>query len=58
MWSEGTVEGGTANGGLSVFIEFPDGETAKLLEASGGLCSVRKMTSYSSRRALNLIELA
>ena len=39
VWSEGTAEGGTANGGPSVFIEVPDGETAKLLEASGSPCS-------------------
>ena len=37
--SQGTVEGGTDNGGPSVFIEFPDGETAELLEASGSHCA-------------------
>ena len=52
VWTDGSAEGGVTNGGAGALIEFPDGETAELREATGRLCSSYRAEMVALRAAL------
>ena len=52
VWSDGSAEGGTHNGGGGALLELRDGERRAVRIAAGSLCSSTRAELYAIRAAL------